>query len=156
MLYILLKFHAHIYFSYFLSFYCEMYILVLSPAVTFREIFFKRLRDIIDELLWNIKDRIMARIVFSPLTVKGEGPENDESLKVFAYRGVKPRNGMEVEVLALHLINRAMNKENLVAFYASESVAFVSPNCKPAQLRARRRMLGNNIIREIYKWYFES
>lgn len=93
----------------------------------------------------------MARIVFSLLTVKGEGPENDESSKVFAYRGVKPRNGMEVEVLALHLINRAMNKENLVAFYASESVAFVSPNCKPAQLRARRRMLGNNIMREIYK-----
>lgn len=58
---------------------------------------------------------------------------------------------MEVGVLALHLINRAMNKENLVAFYASESVAFVSLNCKPAQLRARRRILENNIIQEIYK-----
>lgn len=46
---------------------------------------------------------------------------------------------MKLEVSALHLINRAMNKENLAAFDASEAVAPVSLNCKFAQLRARRR-----------------
>lgn len=56
---------------------------------------------------------------------------------------------MEPEVSALHLINRAMNKENLAAFYASEAVALVSLNCKPAQLQARKRTPWNNITQKI-------
>lgn len=44
---------------------------------------------------------------------------------------------MKLEVSALHLINHAMNKENLAAFDASETVAPVSLNCKLAQLCAR-------------------
>jgi len=45
---------------------------------------------------------------------------------------------MKLEVSALHLINRAMNKENLAVFDASEAVALVSLNCKFTQLQARR------------------
>ncbi|KYN02676.1 hypothetical protein ALC62_06476 [Cyphomyrmex costatus] len=42
---------------------------------------------------------------------------------------------MKLEVSALHLINRAMNKENLAAFDASEAVAPMSLNCAGLEIR---------------------
>ncbi|KYN21112.1 hypothetical protein ALC57_06504, partial [Trachymyrmex cornetzi] len=44
-------------------------------------------------------------------------------------------NEMKLEVSALHLINRAMNKENLAAFDASEAVAPISLNCAGLEIR---------------------
>lgn len=93
-----------------------------------------------------------VQIRFSPLLTRDAGGTKGNKLsKVFSSPQCKAR-GIKLEVSALHLINRAMNKENLAALCASEAVALVSLNCKPAAAGAREKarcIPRNNITRKI-------